>query len=128
MLLDGGVFDGKRHLSSAAFKDMTTDHIGPGSGVGHDYFYYPGDGFGFGYGLAVRTGPGNTNQPGSIGELKWDSASGAYVGIDPRLDMIYVLMEQTGTERGRIRVALRKLVYDAFTPNGVAQGAFGADP
>ena len=128
MLLDGGVFDGKRHLSSAAFRDMTTDHIGPGSGVGHDHFYYPGDGFGFGYGLAVRTGPGNTNQPGSIGELKWDSASGTYVGIDPKLDMIYVLMEQTGTERGRIRVALRKLVYDAFTPNGVAQGAIGADP
>ena len=128
MLLDGGVFDGKRHLSSAAFRDMTTDHIGPGSGVGHDYFYYPGDGFGFGYGLAVRTGPGNTNQPGSIGELKWDSASGTYVGIDPKLDMIYVLMEQTGTERGRIRVALRKLVYDAFRPNGVAQGANGADP
>ena len=50
------------------------------------------------------------------------------VGIDPKLDMIYVLMEQTGTERGRIRVALRKLVYDAFTPNGVAQGAYGADP
>ena len=128
MLLDGGAFDGKRHLSSAAIKDMTTDHIGPGSGVGHDYFYYPGDGFGFGYGLAVRTGPGNTNQPGSIGELKWDSASGTYVGIDPKLDMIYVLMEQTGTERGRIKVALRKLVYDAFTPNGVAQGANGADP
>jgi CubicO group peptidase (beta-lactamase class C family) len=107
---------------------MTTDHIGPGSGVGHDYFYFPGDGFGFGYGLAVRTGPGDTNQPGSIGELKWDSASGTYFGIDPKLDMIYVLMEQTETERARIRVAFRKLVYDAFTPDGVAHGANGTDP
>jgi hypothetical protein len=28
-------------------------------------------------------------------------------------------MEQTANERGRIRVALRKLVYDSFTSNGV---------
>jgi len=128
MLLDGGAFDGKRYLSSAAFKDMTTDHVGPGSGVGHDHFYFPGDGFGFGYGLAVRTGLGDTYQPGSIGELKWDSSSGTYVGIDPKLDMVYILMEQTDAERGRIRVAFRKLVYDAFTANGVADGANGTDP
>jgi CubicO group peptidase (beta-lactamase class C family) len=127
MLLDGGAFDGKRYLSSTAFKDMTTDHIRPGSGVGHDYFYFPGDGFGFGYGVAVRTGRGDTNQPGSIGELKWDSGSGTYVGIDPKLDMIYILMEQTDTERSRISVAFRKLVYDAFKPGGVAHGISGTD-
>jgi hypothetical protein len=28
--------------------------------------------------------------------------------------MIYILMEQTQNERGRIRVAFRKMVYDAF--------------
>ena len=114
MLLNGGTFEGKRYLSSAAFKDLTTDHIGPGSGVGHEYFYFPGDGFGYGYGLAVRTSRGDTNQPGSIGEMKWDSLSGTYIGIDPKLDMIYLLMEQTDNERGPIRVAFRKLVYDAF--------------
>ena len=119
MLLNGGELDGKQYLSSAAFEDMTTDHIGPGSGVGHDYFYFPGDGFGFGYGRAVRTGPGETNQPGSIGELKWDSGSGTYVGIDRKLDMLYILMEQIDNERGPIRVALRKLVYDAFTSNDI---------
>jgi CubicO group peptidase (beta-lactamase class C family) len=120
MLLDGGAFDGKNYLSSAAFRDMTADHIGPASGVGHDYFYFPGDGFGFGYGLAVRTDAGATNQPGSIGELKWDSGSGTYVGIDPKLDMVYILMEQT-EERGRIRVAFRKLVFDAFASRSAEQ-------
>jgi CubicO group peptidase (beta-lactamase class C family) len=121
MLLDGGTLDSKRYLSSAAFRDMTTDHIGPGTGVGHDYFYFPGDGFGFGYGLAVRTSRGDTNQPGSIGELKWDSGSGTYVGIDRKLDMIYLLMEQTDSERGPVRVAFRKLVYNAFTSSGAAR-------
>jgi CubicO group peptidase (beta-lactamase class C family) len=119
MLLDGGTFEGKRYLSPAAFKDMTTDHIGPDTGIGHDYFYFPGEGFGYGYGFAVRTSAGETKQPGSMGELKWDSLSGTYVGIDPKRDMFYLLMEQTDNERGLIRVAFRKLVYDAFTSNEV---------
>jgi CubicO group peptidase (beta-lactamase class C family) len=116
MLLDGGKLRGKRYLSPTAFKEMTTDHIGPGSGVGRDYFYFPGDGFGFGYGLAVRTDPGNAKPPppGSIGELKWDSGSGTYFGVDPKLDMLYILLEQTQTERGRIVPAFKKLVYDSF--------------
>jgi len=116
MILNGGEFGGKRYLSAQAFKSMTTDHIGPGSGVARDYFYFPGDGFGFGYGFAVRTKPGNAKPPppGSIGELKWDSGSGTYFGVDPELDMVYILMEQTQNERGRITPAFKKLVYDAF--------------
>ena len=80
---------------------MTSDHIGPGSGVARDYYYFPGDGFGYGYGFAVRTDPGNAvpPPPGSIGELKWDSGSGTYFGVDPKLDMIYILLEQTQNER-----------------------------
>ena len=75
MLLNGGELDGKRYLSPASFKAMTTDQIGPDSGVDRDYFYFPGDGFGYGLGIAVRTDPGNAKPPpaGSIGELKWDS-------------------------------------------------------
>lgn len=116
MLLNRGKLDGKQYLSPAAFRQMTSDQIGPGSGVMRDYFYFPGDGFGYGYGVAVRTDPGNARPPppGSIGELKWDSGSGTYFGVDPKLDMLYILMEQTQPERGRIVPAFRKLVYDAF--------------
>jgi CubicO group peptidase (beta-lactamase class C family) len=116
MLLNGGKLDGKQYLSPSAFRQMTSDQIGPGSGVMRDYFYFPGDGFGFGYGLAVRTDPGIAKPPppGSIGELKWDSGSGTYFGIDPKLDMLYILMQQTQRERGRITPAFNKLVYDAF--------------
>ena len=119
MLLNAGELDGKRYLSAAAFKDMTSDHIGPGSGVDRDYFYFPGDGFGYGYGIAVRTDPGLAMPPpaGSIGELKWDSGSGTYFGIDPKLDMVYIMMQQTQSERGRITPAFKKLVYDAFPQN-----------
>jgi CubicO group peptidase (beta-lactamase class C family) len=116
MLLNGGKLGGRQYLSPTAFRQMTADHIGPGSGVERDYFYFPGDGFGYGYGLAVRTDPGNAKPPppGSIGELKWDSGSGTYFGVDPKLDMLYILMEQTQTERGRILPIFKKMVYDAF--------------
>jgi CubicO group peptidase (beta-lactamase class C family) len=116
MLLDGGKFEGKTYLSPKAFELMTTDHIGPGSGVNRDYFYFPGDGFGFGLGLAVRTDPGNAKPPppGSLGELKWDGASGCYFVIDRKQDMFFVLLEQTPTERQRIQKAVKQLVYEAM--------------
>ena len=117
MLLNGGELDGRRYLSPAAFKDMTSDHVGPGSGVGRDYFYFPGDGYGYGYGLAVRTDPGEAKPPppGSIGELKWDSGSGTYFGVDPKFDIIYLMMTQTQNDRAHTRVAFKQLVFDAFT-------------
>jgi CubicO group peptidase (beta-lactamase class C family) len=116
MLLDGGKFEGKTYLSPKTFELMTTDHVGPGSGVGRDYFYFPGDGFGFGLGLAVRTDPGNAKPPppGSLGELKWDGASGCYFVIDRKQDMFFVLLEQTPTERQRIQRTAKKLIYEAM--------------
>ena len=35
-------------------------------------------------------------------------------GIDRKLDMIYLMMEQTQNERTRITPAFKKIVYDAF--------------
>jgi CubicO group peptidase (beta-lactamase class C family) len=116
MLLDGGKFEGKTYLSPKAFELMTTDHVGPGSGVERDFFYFPGDGFGFGLGLAVRTDPGNAKPPppGSLGELKWDGATGCYFVIDRKQDMFFVLLEQTPSERQRIQRTLKQLVYEAM--------------
>ncbi|MGY3607207.1 MULTISPECIES: serine hydrolase domain-containing protein [unclassified Bradyrhizobium] len=116
MLLNGGTYDGRTYLTPEAFKLLTTDQVGPGSGVGRDYFYFPGDGFGFGLGLAVRTDPGNAKPPppGSLGELKWDGASGCYFVIDRKQDMLFVLLEQTPTERQRIQRTLKQLVYEAM--------------
>ncbi|MGA2998925.1 serine hydrolase domain-containing protein [Bradyrhizobium sp.] len=116
MLLDGGKFEGRTILSPQAFKLMTTDQIGPGSGVGRDFFYFPGDGFGFGLGFAVRTDPGNAKPPppGSLGELKWDGASGCYFVIDRKQDMFFVLLEQTPSERQRIQRSVKLLIYEAL--------------
>jgi CubicO group peptidase (beta-lactamase class C family) len=116
MLLNGGSLDGRRYLSPQAFNEMTADHVGPTSGVARDYFYFPGDGFGYGLGLAVRTDPGNAKPPppGSLGELKWDGASGCYFIIDRKQDMFFILMEETPSQRQRIQATLKKLIYEAM--------------
>ena len=116
MILNGGKFDGKQYLSPKTFELMTSDHVGPGSGVERDYFYFPGDGFGFGLGFGVRTEPGNANPPppGDLGELKWDGASGCYFVIDRKQDMFFVLLEQTPSQRQIIQPAVKKLIYEAL--------------
>ena len=116
MLLGGGTFDGKTYLSPKTFELMASDHAGKGSGVERDYFYFPGDGFGMGLGFAVRTDPGNAKPPppGSLGELKWDGASGCYLVIDRKQEMFFVLLEQTPTERQRVQRTLKQLVYEAL--------------
>jgi CubicO group peptidase (beta-lactamase class C family) len=116
MLLNGGTLDGKTYLSPATFAAMTSDHIGPGSGVARNYFYYPGDGFGFGYGFGIRTDPGNAvpPPPGSLGEIKWDGSTGVYLVVDRAQDMFFVVMENSPSGRMHVEVMLKKIIYDAF--------------
>jgi len=116
MLLDGGKLDGKTYLSRKAFAAMTTDHIGPGSGVERNYFYYPGDGFGFGYGFGVRTDAGNAvpPPPGSLGEIKWDGATGCYIVVDRAEDMFFVVMQDSPSGRMHVITTVKKMIYDAF--------------
>jgi CubicO group peptidase (beta-lactamase class C family) len=116
MLLNRGELDGKRYLAPETFAVMTTDHIGPGSGVERDFFYFPGDGFGFGYGFGIRTDPGKAvpPPPGAIGEIKWDGASGTYFVVDPANDMFFILLENSPSERTRIQPALKRIIYDAL--------------
>ena len=70
-----------------------------------------------GLGLPVRTDPGNAKPPpppGSLGELKWDGASGCYMVIDRKQETFFVLLEQTPLERQRIQRTLKLLVYEAM--------------
>ena len=116
MLLNGGSLDGKTYLSPSAFKAMTSDHIGPGAGVARNFYYYPGDGFGFGYGFGVRTDPGFEipSPPGSLGEFKWDGATGVYIVVDRKQDMFFVVMQDSPSGRQHVNRTIKQIVYDAF--------------
>jgi CubicO group peptidase (beta-lactamase class C family) len=113
MLLNGGTYDGRRYLKRETIALMTSDHIGPETGIGRDYFYFPGATSGFGLGFAVRTStPPNTSWP--LGEYRWDGAVGTFFFIDPADDMFVVFMVQTPSQRGRIQLALKTLIYEAL--------------
>jgi CubicO group peptidase (beta-lactamase class C family) len=116
MLLSGGTLDGRTYLAPATFAAMTTDHIGPGTGIARNFYYFPGDGFGYGYGFGIRTDPGVTTPtpPGSLGEIKWDSASGVYIAIDRAEDMFFVVMQNSPSWRVPVITKVKKIIYDAF--------------
>src|SRR4051812_42264187 len=114
MLLNGGTLDGRRYLSPKTVAYMGANHIGPGSGVVPGPYYLPGAGFGFGLGFAVRTEVGVSPAEGSVGEMNWSGAGGTTFWVDPKEEMFVVFMAQTVSQRGRIRVALKNIVYGAF--------------
>jgi CubicO group peptidase (beta-lactamase class C family) len=113
MLLNGGTLDGRRYLKSETIALMTSDHIGPETNIARDYSYFPGPSSGFGLGFAVRTTvPANTSWP--LGEYRWDGIGGTFFFIDPKDDMFVIFMVQTPSQRGRIQLALKTLIYEAL--------------
>ncbi len=114
MILNGGTLEGRRYLSPKTIAYMGSNHIGLASGVTPGPYYLPGPGFGFGLGFAVRTEAGVSPIEGSVGEMNWSGAGGTTFWIDPKEDMFVIFMAQTVSQRGRIRIALKNVVYGAF--------------
>ena len=114
MILNGGALDGRRYLSPKTIAYMGSNHIGLASGVTPGPYYLPGPGFGFGLGFAVRTEAGVSPIEGSVGEMNWSGAGGTTFWIDPKENMFVIFMAQTVSQRARIRIALKNVVYGAF--------------
>jgi CubicO group peptidase (beta-lactamase class C family) len=113
MLLNGGTLEGRRYLKPETVALMASNHIGPETNIARDYFYFPGATSGFGLGFAVRTSvPPNTQWP--LGEYRWDGVGGTFFFIDPTDDMFAIFMVQTPSQRGRIQLELKTLIYKAM--------------
>jgi CubicO group peptidase (beta-lactamase class C family) len=113
MLLNGGQLEGTRLLSPTTVAFMTADHLGslkivPRGGVG--------TGYGFGLGFAVRTTPGIAGVSGSVGEYRWGGAAGTAFWVDPKEEMISVLMTQgaPGPARAFTGALFRQMVRQAI--------------
>jgi CubicO group peptidase (beta-lactamase class C family) len=113
MLLNGGELDGRRYLKPETVALMTSDQIGPETGIIHDPFYFPNPTSGFGLGFAVRTSPPpNTNWP--LGEYRWDGAGGSFYFVDPLDDMLGVFMVMSPTQGGRIQLNLKTMIFEGM--------------
>ena len=113
MLLNGGTYDGRRYLKPETIALMASDHIGSETRIARDQNYYPGASSGYGLGFAVRTSvPAGTSWP--LGEYRWDGVGGTFFFIDPEDDLFGIFMVQTPSQRGRIQLALKTLIYQAM--------------
>lgn len=113
MLLNGGSYEGRRYLKPETIALMASDHVGPATHIERDKNFYPGESSGYGLGFAVRTSvPKGTSWP--LGEYRWDGVGGTFFFIDPEDDLFGIFMVQTPSQRGRIQLALKTLIYQAM--------------
>ena len=101
MLLNGGQLNGVRLLGRKTVELMTSDATGP-----LDLRNYAGDqvlkGYGFGLGVRVRRSTGDSGWMGSVGDYGWAGALGTYFWIDPKEQLIGIVMIQTRNTRLRM--------------------------
>ncbi len=122
LLLNHGELEGVRILSRKTVEWMTANHLPPNIAFGpltHELGAaapLPALGQGYGLGLGVRVQDGLASVPGSAGDYYWGGATGPYFWVDPREQLIFVLMlqEQNAARRGRYRAIMRNLVYQAL--------------
>jgi CubicO group peptidase (beta-lactamase class C family) len=121
MLLNGGVLDGVRLVSRKTIELMTCDHLPPGiaySGTTRAQFEESAPmaefGQGFGLGFCVRKEPGRNPAPGSVGDFYWSGVHGTFFWVDPKEQLVGVLMLCAPDLRRHYRAMMRQLVYQAL--------------
>jgi CubicO group peptidase (beta-lactamase class C family) len=122
MLLNGGELDGKRLLAPKTIRHMAANHLPPGCAYGETarerfgaLAPVPEMGYGFGLGFCVRTEPGRSPVPGSVGEYFWGGVLGTYFWIDPAENLVAIFLSQAPDRRLYYRYLSRQLVYAAIT-------------
>ncbi|HLX82011.1 MAG TPA: serine hydrolase domain-containing protein [Burkholderiales bacterium] len=119
MLLNGGELDGARIISRGSVGQMTKNQLPPGIKI--NFFpipvldVRPEAGNGFGLNLMVRTADGRGPIPGNVGDYTWPGIFGTQFWVDPKKELVVVMMIQVPAGAGRIRTQYwtqtRELVY-----------------
>jgi CubicO group peptidase (beta-lactamase class C family) len=112
MLANGGQVDGKRLIAGTTVRHMTSDHLGDIKPA----IPLLAPGYGFGLGFAVRRADGLNGVAGSAGEYNWGGAGGTAFWVDPKEQLVAVLMAQAqpGPWQREFRELFRQLVYQAI--------------
>ena len=123
MLRRGGNYEGTRILGPKTVEFMTLDHLTPevrnhGASEYPDSHLYPGQSAGLG--LGVITDPAQTGVISSKGAYSWGGAANTKFWIDPKEDLVVILMTQVmGAPYGdALRFDLKVATYQALTQLG----------
>jgi CubicO group peptidase (beta-lactamase class C family) len=124
MFLNGGVLDGVRLVSRKTVEHMTSNHIPPGYKSAYPVqtqIVWPSPsletGQGFGLGFAINCEPGLSPLPGSKGDYYWTGIYGTSFLIDPKEQLIAIMMDQTSpmTLTFPYQYRMRHYVYGAIS-------------
>jgi CubicO group peptidase (beta-lactamase class C family) len=112
MLANRGKLEDKRLLAGTTVRHMTADHLGDIKPA----IPLLAPGYGFGLGFAVRRADGLNGVAGSAGEYNWGGAGGTAFWVDPKEQLVAVLMTQAqpGSWQREFRELFRQLVYQAI--------------
>ncbi len=118
MLLNGGTLDGERIMSRTTIRYMSSDHLGsrlqPAANLGGAVL--GATNYTFGLGFAIRPSDGIVGIPGTAGDYYWGGYAGTYFWIDPKEQIVAVMMMQSpGARRTYHRSLIRQLVYQAIS-------------
>ena len=105
MLLNKGEFKGKHLLSPKTVAIMTMNQVG-------DLYEAPGQGFGLGFG--VTTDVAASKSLGSTGQYYWSGAYCTYFFIDPKEELIVILMSQLQPYSNYYGEKMRQMVYQSL--------------
>lgn len=106
MMLHNGTLNGKQYLSPKTVEIMTMNQIG-------DIPQGPGQGFGFGFGVTKDVAASQSTD--SVGRYYWGGAYCTYFFIDPKEEMIAILMTQIQPYSGHYEKKFRQFVYQIIT-------------
>jgi len=111
MIANGGEYQGKRYLSKKTVEFMLQNHL---VGMGGSTAGSTGPGYGFGLGFAVRLQDGFGWSAGSKGDAMWGGVFGTAFTIDPKEQMVAIILTQGATARLQSRHLFKNLVYGAM--------------
>ena len=113
MLLNGGELDGKRILSPRTIELMTVNQLEAGvtSGFGERPGVAGTVGFGLGFGVATEK-PKTVS--GSKGEYTWGGAAGTIFWVDPKEELVGLLMVQMMRNPIDLRQQFKVLTHQAI--------------
>jgi CubicO group peptidase (beta-lactamase class C family) len=117
MLLDGGKLDDVRIVSRTTVALMTSDQLGERIKpiIEPSELLMGLHGYTFGLGFMVRLQPGIAAVPGSQGEFMWAGYAGTFFWVDPKEQLVVVMMAQApGPSRAYYRREIKQLVYQAI--------------
>jgi CubicO group peptidase (beta-lactamase class C family) len=112
MLLNRGEYNGVRILSRKSIELMTDNAIGDLDLRNNAPQEQNLAGYGFGLGVRVRKSSGASGWLGSVGDYGWAGANGTYFWIDPKEQIIGIVM--MATRVARVRTEFPNAVYQAL--------------